>query len=219
MNTKILIVASTDHPLHAKLTTHYTVRTIDEALASFDTYDIIFDLSVLRTKRKILFLKELSRTTKGDIISDLTLSWGEKVLDSLPNVNAAVSTLFFSPTNAFEYFIRPKQSIAIENAILDFSKIMNMSAVLHSDLKLSFHYPRVISMIINEAYFGLDENLATTEAIDLALKNGVNYPLGPCEWGNKIGLHFVALLLTELYKVTGDPRYRLSLKLKLEGKI
>jgi 3-hydroxybutyryl-CoA dehydrogenase len=57
---------------------------------------------------------------------------------------------------------------------------------------------RVVSMIINEAYFALDENVSTKEAIDIAMKLGTNYPYGPFEWGNKIGLKNIADLLTEL---------------------
>ena len=72
-------------------------------------------------------------------------------------------------------------------------------------------------MIINEAYFALGEKLTTAEAIDLAMKNGVNYPLGPVEWGEKIGLHYVAQLLEELNTITRDDRYRLSTELKLHA--
>ena len=36
--------------------------------------------------------------------------------------------------------------------------------------------PRVICMIINEAYFTLEEGTATREDIDLAMKLGTNYP-------------------------------------------
>ena len=57
---------------------------------------------------------------------------------------------------------------------------------------------RVISMIINEAYFALEENVSTKENIDLAMKLGTAYPYGPFEWGQKIGLKNVQQLLTRL---------------------
>ena len=57
---------------------------------------------------------------------------------------------------------------------------------------------RVISMIINEAYFALEENVSTKEEIDTAMKLGTNYPYGPFEWGEKIGLKNIVSLLTEL---------------------
>jgi 3-hydroxybutyryl-CoA dehydrogenase len=57
---------------------------------------------------------------------------------------------------------------------------------------------RVVSMIINEAWFALEENVSTKEEIDIAMKLGTNYPYGPFEWGKKIGLKNIAGLLSEL---------------------
>ena len=65
------------------------------------------------------------------------------------------------------------------------------------DIK-GFISPRVISMIINEAYFALEENVSTKDEIDIAMKLGTNYPYGPFEWAKKIGLKNIVSLLTEL---------------------
>ena len=212
-----MIVAHPDHPLYMDLIQHFKVRTLDEAINSFDTYDLVIDLSPLRTQKKFLFLKELAKTTKADIISDLTLCWGEWILKYSPQVKASVSTLFYSPTNAFEYSLRDESDREIENQIKLFAEVTNQEMIKHKNLGLSFHYPRTIAMIINEAYFALGEKLATATAIDLAMKNGVNYPLGPFEWGEKIGLHNIAQLLEELNTITRDDRYKLSTELKLQA--
>jgi 3-hydroxybutyryl-CoA dehydrogenase len=47
--------------------------------------------------------------------------------------------------------------------------------------------PRVISMIINEACLSWEERVSNQASIDLAMKLGTNYPLGPFEWASKIG--------------------------------
>ncbi|MDQ2718835.1 MAG: 3-hydroxyacyl-CoA dehydrogenase family protein [Bacteroidota bacterium] len=57
---------------------------------------------------------------------------------------------------------------------------------------------RVISMIINEAFFALDEKVSTVEEIDLAMKLGTNYPYGPFEWTEKIGSKNLLNLLNKL---------------------
>jgi 3-hydroxybutyryl-CoA dehydrogenase len=57
---------------------------------------------------------------------------------------------------------------------------------------------RVVSMIINEAWFALEEEISTKEEIDIAMKLGTNYPYGPFEWGEKIGLNNVYQLLEAL---------------------
>jgi 3-hydroxybutyryl-CoA dehydrogenase len=60
---------------------------------------------------------------------------------------------------------------------------------------------RSISMIINEAYFALQEKVSTKDQIDIAMKLGTNYPYGPFEWSKKIGLkniyHFLKKLSEE----------------------
>jgi 3-hydroxybutyryl-CoA dehydrogenase len=61
-----------------------------------------------------------------------------------------------------------------------------------------FVSPRVISMIINEAFFALEQSVSTQPDIDIALKLGTNYPMGPFEWAEKIGLHRVKELLEKL---------------------
>jgi 3-hydroxybutyryl-CoA dehydrogenase len=61
-----------------------------------------------------------------------------------------------------------------------------------------FVTPRILSMIINEAYFTLHSGVSTRNEIDIAMKLGTGYPLGPFEWAEKIGIHRVAALLTAL---------------------
>jgi 3-hydroxybutyryl-CoA dehydrogenase len=68
--------------------------------------------------------------------------------------------------------------------------------------------PRVICMIINEAFYTLEEGTATKEDIDLAMKLGTNYPYGPFEWASRIGLQNVLSLLEAVYRETRDERYR-----------
>jgi 3-hydroxybutyryl-CoA dehydrogenase len=57
---------------------------------------------------------------------------------------------------------------------------------------------RVISMIINEAFFALDENISSIKEIDAAMKSGTNYPQGPFEWTEKIGVENIYGLLKKL---------------------
>lgn len=59
---------------------------------------------------------------------------------------------------------------------------------------------RIIAMIINEAYFAIAEDVSSEKEIDIAMKLGTNYPLGPFEWGEKIGLENIYRLLLKLCK-------------------
>jgi 3-hydroxybutyryl-CoA dehydrogenase len=77
--------------------------------------------------------------------------------------------------------------------------------------------PRIVCMIINEAYFASDENVASRADIDLAMKLGTNYPFGPFEWSQKIGVHQVYELLKAVSDDTGDERYKISGLLEREA--
>ncbi|MBL0131100.1 MAG: 3-hydroxyacyl-CoA dehydrogenase [Chitinophagaceae bacterium] len=77
-----------------------------------------------------------------------------------------------------------------------------------------FITPRVICMIINEAYFTLEEEVSSKPEIDTAMKLGTNYPYGPFEWSEKIGLKNVYDLLIKLAQT--NSRYEPSSLLKKE---
>jgi len=61
-----------------------------------------------------------------------------------------------------------------------------------------FISPRTTAMIINEAFLAKEENISTADEIDVAMKLGTNYPYGPFEWSEKIGLKNIYNLLHQL---------------------
>lgn len=66
--------------------------------------------------------------------------------------------------------------------------------------EVGFVTPRVISMIVNEAFIALKEDVSTKNEIDTAMKLGTNYPYGPFEWCEKIGREKIRSLLQQLSK-------------------
>jgi 3-hydroxybutyryl-CoA dehydrogenase len=64
---------------------------------------------------------------------------------------------------------------------------------------------RIVADIINEAWYTWEEKVSSKEEIDTAMRLGTNYPMGPFEWGERIGLEHVAHLLWSLSKI--DDRY------------
>ncbi len=78
---------------------------------------------------------------------------------------------------------------------------------------------RVLAMIINEAYYTYGAGVSTKEEIDIAMKLGTNYPLGPFAWSEKIGLQRIYELLVRLGET--DPRYTVApaLEAAIKGKV
>jgi 3-hydroxybutyryl-CoA dehydrogenase len=73
---------------------------------------------------------------------------------------------------------------------------------------------RIVCCLINEAVSALMEGVATAEDIDKAMKLGTNYPRGPLEWADYIGLDTVLGVMTGLFEEWGEDRYRPSPYLK-----
>ncbi len=71
-----------------------------------------------------------------------------------------------------------------------------------------FILARIVGQIINEAAFALGEGVASAADVDTAMRLGTNYPLGPCTWGNKLGLDLVLEVLEVLQDFYGEERYR-----------
>jgi 3-hydroxybutyryl-CoA dehydrogenase len=66
---------------------------------------------------------------------------------------------------------------------------------------------RINAMIGNEAFFMLEEGIATAADIDKALKLGLNHPMGPFELVDLVGLDVRLSILEYLHKTLGE-KYR-----------
>ena len=78
----------------------------------------------------------------------------------------------------------------------------------------AFVVNRILLPVLNEACFALEEGLASSRDIDLAMKAGAGFPMGPFELADLIGLD-VALEVSEtLQREYGDPKYRPSTLLR-----
>ncbi len=76
--------------------------------------------------------------------------------------------------------------------------------------------PRVVLMIINEAFYTVQEGTASKSDIDQAMKLGTNYPYGPFEWLKIIGIEDAYETLEAIYNDTNDERYKIAPLLKKE---
>jgi len=69
-------------------------------------------------------------------------------------------------------------------------------------------FNRVLTMLINEAVDAVFMNIASVEDVDLAIKNGVNYPKGLLEWADEIGPGIILNRMESLQEMYGEDRYR-----------
>ena len=69
-------------------------------------------------------------------------------------------------------------------------------------------------MDLQQGFYTVQEGTATESDIDQAMLLGTNYPMGPFEWCEKIGLSDVYETLEALYLDTHDERYKICSLLK-----
>jgi 3-hydroxybutyryl-CoA dehydrogenase len=67
---------------------------------------------------------------------------------------------------------------------------------------------RIVCQLVNEAAFALQKGIGSAADIDTAMRLGFNYPRGPLEWGDEIGLDHVLAVLDALRGELGEERYR-----------
>lgn len=67
---------------------------------------------------------------------------------------------------------------------------------------------RLLMPMINEAVYALDEAVADARSIDDVMKLGCNFPMGPLELADLIGLDVCLNILEVLHEDFGDPKYR-----------
>lgn len=79
--------------------------------------------------------------------------------------------------------------------------------------------PRIVAMVANLGCEMAQTGLASVEDIDLAMRLGLNYPQGPLEMADSLGVARLHSLLGELQAITGDDRYRPSLWLRRRAQL
>jgi 3-hydroxybutyryl-CoA dehydrogenase len=82
--------------------------------------------------------------------------------------------------------------------------------VVISDDEPALCVMRIVSMLINEAADALANGVCSEQDVDLAMQNGVNYPVGLIAWARKIGFAHLVETLENMHKWFGDDRYRVS---------
>lgn len=73
---------------------------------------------------------------------------------------------------------------------------------------------RTVAMLANEANDAVHQQVCSAADVDLAMRAGVAYPLGPLEWASRLGDDVVLEVLDHLSWFYGEPRYRASPRLR-----
>jgi 3-hydroxybutyryl-CoA dehydrogenase len=174
-----------------------------------DNFDIIFDLNFDDNLDRIDIYKNLNSNTFL-CLSAVKIQLENVLPKSLWKQTIGINALpSFLSRNSLEYCMA-------DNVNLDKLKPLGWQNFYKVDSRVGMISPRVICMIINEAYFTLQEGTANKEDIDKGMKLGTAYPFGPFEWCEKIGIKNVYEVLKSLATDTADDRYKICSLLKTD---
>jgi 3-hydroxybutyryl-CoA dehydrogenase len=123
---------------------------------------------------------------------------------------------FFSPVPVMKALEVVRSLLTSEETLkvsLDFGKSIGKEAVVVKDSP-AFVSNRIITLVLNEGAKMLEEGLASMEDIDKIIKLSFNWPMGPFELNDLVGIDVAVDLLEGIYQQTGWERYKPARLLK-----
>ena len=187
----------------------YTDGDADE---DYKEYDCIFDLNFDDNPSNLSIYAGLR--DKPVFVNAVKLSLNEAVYTS----GVKARCMLFGVNGLPSFISQTKWEVSLYRKFQtpELEKLMKLFGIEYHTVedRTGLVKPRIIFMIINEACYTLQEGTATIEDIDMGMKLGTNYPFGPFEWCDKIGITVVFETLAVLYEDTKDERYKICPLLK-----
>ena len=154
-------------------------------------------------------LEEICR--KETILASNTSGIPVSLLASATNrPDRVIGTHFMNPVPLMKGVEIVKSLLTSEKTLkvsLDFVQSLGKETVVVKDSP-GFVTNRIVTLVFNEAAKLLEENLASIEDIDKIEKLSHNWPMGPFELADLVGIDVVVDLLEGIYQQTGWERYK-----------
>lgn len=132
-----------------------------------------------------------------------------EIAASVSNPGRVIGMHFFNPVpkmKLVEIVRGLETSDQTARQAADIAKRMGKETVTINEAP-GFITTRMNALIGNEAFYMLQEGVATAEEIDRAMKLGLNHPMGPFEMVDMVGLDTRLAILKYLHSVLGE-KYR-----------
>jgi 3-hydroxybutyryl-CoA dehydrogenase len=200
--------------LKQKLTAAEVTEIQDSDYPKIDlsAFDMIFDLSIDENSNALKYYAPLKNIPVfvGAVKTQLAAAanlYGREILCTLIGINDLPT--FVNRSLAEVSLLNKTDEPTLHQIMLN----LGWEYKLVQD-RVGMVTPRIIMMIINEACYTLQEGTASMQDIDTSMKLGTNYPFGPFEWADRIGIKHVYETLKAVYDDTHDERYKICPMLK-----
>src|SRR6056300_274972 len=170
----------------------------------------VIEAVVERFDIKLEIFKEISKIMNEDVVMATNSSFiqASELSKHCHHPERFINMHFFYPPirmDLIEISFPENISKDILERTKTVSKNMGRSVVVLKKETPGFIVNRMLAALVDEAYELYDEGIADFEDIDLAIKKGLNHPLGPFELSDYSGLdiHYYAKL--KKFEESGDP--------------
>lgn len=188
------------------------VTTVEEAASETDL--VIEAISEnLAVKRKLFAQLDKLCSPKAILATNSSYIVSSKIADATLRPDKVCNMHFFNPAlvmKLVEVVKGPHVSDeTIESVVTAAKKMRKTPVLLHKEI-YGFLVNRFLQATRQEALKLLDMGVASYEDIDIAVKNGLGYPMGPFQLLDLTGVDLAYHVAMEKYRESGDPADRPS---------
>jgi len=168
--------------------------------------------------KKQLFAQLDKVTSKDTILASNTSSLSLTEIASATTTPERVIGMHFvhpvATVDLIEIIRGLKTSDEIVEATKQFAEVTIAKKAVMVFESPGFVTTRLICLMINEALHIVEEGVATAEDIDAAMRIGYSFKFGPLQMADHFGLDSVQAALENMFRETGELKYRPSFVLK-----
>jgi len=179
---------------------------------NLETCDIVIEAVPEDLEIKKRIFKILSETCgKKTIFATNTSSLSiDELANSSDRPQKCIGMHFFNPVSRMdlvEVALGRRTSVATKTQIVRLSLALKKKPIVVKDSP-GFIVNRLLMPQINEAVELFENKVATKEDIDVAVKMGLNHPMGPLALADLIGIDTCVVILETLYRELGSECYK-----------
>jgi 3-hydroxybutyryl-CoA dehydrogenase len=185
---------------------------LSSELASLKDADFVVEAAVEREDLKFKIFKELDEVCNKEVIlatNTSSIPIG-RIASQTKRPEKIIGMHFMNPVPVMK-LVEIIRGLATDQETFDTTIALiekfGKTPAESSDFP-GFIANRILIPMLNEAIFALYHGVGTKEAIDSAMKLGMNHPMGPLALADLIGLDTCLAIMETLYKGFGDSKYR-----------
>jgi 3-hydroxybutyryl-CoA dehydrogenase len=195
--------------LEATLARLRTTTDIEAACADADL--VIKTIAEDRDAKHEVF-QLIGRVARPDaILSSNSSTMPTSFFESaVPNPERLLNIHFFNPALLMQLVEVVKGAHTADATVqtcMEFVRRIGKVAVLLHKETFGFIANRILFIAMQEAFQLVEQGVVSMEDCDLAVKNGLNWPMGPFALADLVGLDITAGILEQGYLQTGEERW------------